>query len=67
MCTSFLGNEGLLSPEGSDTHHFFFGPLGEILIPLPPPSLHLGEPSSDMKIQGDPFKTIFVGRIVSPC
>lgn len=25
----------------------------------------VGDPSSDSKIQGDPFKTIFVGRIVS--
>lgn len=25
----------------------------------------LGDPSSDPNIQGDPFKTIFVGRIVS--
>jgi len=26
-----------------------------------------GDPSGDTKIHGDPFKTIFVGRIVSEC
>ena len=45
-----------------------FPPSPPSLPPLPPspPPLFLGDPNKDENTEGDPFKTLFVGRIVSP-